>query len=214
MLSFPDPNSISLADRWESARGELNLQTSDARDKFYRGSYQFILAHFERCQFHETDRDCQGFWQALILVYSWMGRGLLTDFSSPRERYGEVCEPISRVRETGEIDLKTVNKLVRLCNGSVIATSKFLHFLKPDAFAIWDSRVYNSIFERKALHYRLNNPSNMLAYVDWIKLLHIDEDTLEAVASHLGIAEDRGALRAKEYILFMSGGSRELVEGP
>ena len=133
-----------------------------------------------------------------------MGRGTLTKFNDSFRRYDECCSTIRAVRECGLADEDTLRKVVDLCNGSVIATSKFLHFLQPDAFAIWDSRVFAAIFEEKAHFYHLQNSRNFLAYVAWIRQVPIDSDTFDSVARYLDDNGNISVLRVKEFILFMS----------
>jgi hypothetical protein len=205
MLIFPDPKTFDLADRWRLLRGSSTAVSADKRDEFYRGSYRFILSHFESCTLDGSTEDCERFWQGLILVYSWMRRGILTDFSDTFDRYSKACDIIKSARVTGDISLVSLNILIALCNGSTIATSKFLHFLKPEAFAIWDSRVCAAIFDGKAHHYSLKDPESLLAYFEWVRKIDLDPNTLKDVTDHLGINQENGALRAREFILFMTG---------
>jgi hypothetical protein len=205
MLTFPDPRTFDLADRWRFLRESNTALSSDKRDEFYRGSYRFILPHFATCTFDGSTNDYERFWRGLILVYSWMGRGILTDFSDTFDRYSNACDIIKSACVTGDISLESLNVLVALCNGSTIATSKVLHFLKPEAFAIWDSRVCAAIFDGKAHHYSLRDPDSLLAYFKWIRRVHLDIGTERTVVKHLKIDEQKGSLRAKEFILFMSG---------
>ena len=205
MLNFKDLKTPDLTEGWLRLKETGRLANPNKHDRFYQSSYRFILPHFSTCIFDGSKPDCDRFWQALILVYSWMGRGVLTDFDNSFDRYRDACDMIKHARDTGEVDLNSLNVLIALCNGSTIATSKFLHFLKPEAFAIWDSRVCAAIFDGKAHHYSLKDPENLLAYFNWIRKTDLDPKTLKAVTDYLGINKDNGALRAKEFILFITG---------
>lgn len=211
MITFPDPTTFNLETLWIERQHHLPPEKVSDRDRFYRGSYPFILAHFRSCTFDGTKNDCGRFWQALILVYSWMGRGILTNFDDALARYRAACGTIKEARDSGRIDGAGLKTLVSLCNDSTIATSKFLHFLNPEAFAIWDSRVASAIFGGKAHHYILKDTDNLLAYFDWIKRVPVSSETIASVTSHLQLDADCGALRAREYMLFMCG---EPYNGP
>jgi hypothetical protein len=80
MIKFPHPTAFDLDSRWAEYLRRSSPDDASGRDRFYRGSYPFILSHFSTCTFDETEADCGRFWQALILVYSWMGRGILINF--------------------------------------------------------------------------------------------------------------------------------------
>lgn len=205
MLNFSMMGAFDLDRAWQSFKGRTDISPASDRDAFYRGSYPYILAHFRQCEFDGSKADCGLFWQALILVYSWMGRGILTSFEEPLQRYRQECGRIRTIRQTGELTLQDLNSLVKLCNGSLIATSKFLHFLKPEAFAIWDSRVCAAIFDGRAYYHDLKSAMNYLSYLNWIRPLRISTETTADVCSVLQIDPEIGALRAKEYILFVAG---------
>ena len=53
---------------------------------------------------------------------------------------------------------------LRAINNSVVGTSKFLHFVAPEIFPIWDSRIARvfDLIDRS----QINNPSNYMAYCD------------------------------------------------
>jgi hypothetical protein len=127
---------------------------------------------------------------------------MLADFQQDFKRYKAICPTLRTVRNSGELDEDQLVELSTLCQGSVIAASKFLHFLRPDRFAIWDSRISAAIFSKAKSYSTLNNPKNYLAYLEWIRALRIDRETQNSVTKHLGI--DRNC-SLKEFILFMNG---------
>lgn len=206
MLKFPPADDFDLDAIWQRHRASASYVKPTDRDMFYRGSYPFILAHFGECKFDGSSVDYERFWQALILTYSWMGRGILKNFECRLHKYQKQCQSLGQARATGQISLPDLEAIVELCNGSVIATSKFLHFLKPASFAIWDTRVCAAIFpERKSSYNQLIKAANYLVYLDWIKSLAWSDITKGQVCEHLNIDVNVGALRAKEYVLFMAG---------
>ncbi len=186
------------------AERSLKQSALTDRDHFYLGSYPFILKHFAALRFDRTKTDSDRFWQALIMVYSWMGRGTLKQFDNTLKRYREICPLLLKVRRTGIISEDDLRKLSQtVCQGSVIATSKLLHFLKPNHFAIWDTRV-SRIACGVTQYMTINKPKIYLDYLEWLKGLKIDSRTTSVVQEHLGI-RNASPLRVKEFVLFMDG---------
>lgn len=204
MLDFdmlPDPN---LAGRWRGLKASDNFVNMNNRDKFYQGSYRFILSHVTTCSFDGSSADCERFWQALILIYSWMARGLLSNFDNHSQRYQKACPALSSIRHVGKLDHSEIPSLLNLCNDRIVGVSKLLHFLRPDRFAIWDSRVGTSLFGSAANSHQVNMTVNYLAYLDWIRLVALDATTEHQVAAHLGLNPTIASLRPKEFILFIT----------
>lgn len=204
MLKFPVVSKFSIDQMWNDIQINRIRSIDVGRDSFYRWSYYFIMKHVQSCRFDQDKESFEHFWQSIILVYSWMGRGILSDFSSAVERYKEVRLTIGEVQRTGHLDKNQLTSIVDVCNRSVVACSKYLHFLRPDKFAIWDSRVCASIFGRRVHHYQINNIDNLLGYFDWIRSLPASGSSLDEICTYLGIERSTGQLRAKEFVLFMS----------
>jgi len=100
---------------------------------FFR-AYPALLTFFDKARpFTANDFVC-----AAHLVYGWMPRILrLHDTVS----FDEAAVIVETARSSGQIDKDDLARLVGLIDNSIVAVSKLLHFARPDAFAIWDSRV-------------------------------------------------------------------------
>jgi hypothetical protein len=72
------------------------------------------------------------------------------------------CYSLSVLKALEDLDLKTVNN-------SVVGTSKFLHFVAPDVFPIWDSRVA-AVFGLK-YDYKINNEKT---YREFVQAIHME----------------------------------------
>lgn len=60
-------------------------------------------------------------------------------------------------------------------NNSLVGVSKLLHFINPNIYAIWDSRVFGFLFPSIRAHkYRVEDPDLYLCYLDWIT--HVTQD--------------------------------------
>jgi hypothetical protein len=93
----------------------------------------------------------------------------------------------------------------KFASNSMVGLSKLLHFLAPDRYAIWDTRVA-TVWRapRVAGHRRYNRPA---AYLGYIEALHewapapraTAIGTIRALSPHLAAASD---LRILELVLF------------
>jgi hypothetical protein len=202
MIDLARFRDIDLVDRWKTISEAQLTKEPDKRDKFYQGYYRYILSHLATCQFDGTRADCERFWQGLILVYSWMGRGLLHDFEKPFERYMAACEPLRAARDGNGPTASDLKPLLSICQDRVVGLSKLLHFVGASNFAIWDQWVAKAVFV-KAHH--VNDMTIYSAYLDWIRSAHIDDKTLSEVCEQLQLNPAVPSLRPKEFILFTSG---------
>ena len=53
-------------------------------------------------------------------------------------------------------------------NNSLVGLSKLLHFINPQNYAIWDSRIFRFLTEKKS-QYGIGNPKMYLQYLEEIK---------------------------------------------
>jgi hypothetical protein len=87
--------------------------------------------------------------------------------------------------------------------GSWIGTSKMLHFINPDVFAIWDSKIAKAgcvnSGENKLRHYKtyIEQMHNHLKNQNLKTSLQITKDKLRL--------NDLGDLRALEFCIFVAG---------
>jgi hypothetical protein len=95
--------------------------------------------------------------------------------------------------------------LKKYLNNSMVGTSKLLHFINPDVFAIWDSKVYKYLYQQAAHEYRIGNCATYLAYLKWLDGITSRQEfagVLQKVNSALGYPVSR--FRAAELIMFTS----------
>lgn len=99
-------------------------------DRGYLKDYPVLIAWFEDQEHWDKHNVRIG----ALMVYGWMPTILrtqkMTDFSGFARRLEEDC--------LCEADH-------RFINGSYVGTSKFLHFWKPDHYAIWDRRICKAL---------------------------------------------------------------------
>jgi hypothetical protein len=102
-----------------------------------------------------------------LAVYAWMPT-ILKKFET-----GSLLEmngvSVFELRDTHpEVGLKVLNaytQAIAPINNSWVGTSKFLHFLNPSVFPIWDSKICWTIYGH-------DRPNNYKLYREYFELLH------------------------------------------
>lgn len=56
-------------------------------------------------------------------------------------------------------------------NNSIVGSSKFVHFVNPHYYPIWDSRVYRTLFSKEPHPYRVEDPNLYFDYIDFVHQL-------------------------------------------
>ena len=94
------------------------------------------------------------------------------------------------------------DKMLRFVNGSVVGTSKFLHFMNPDSIPIWDSRVARSFGIEG--HWRVDNVDHYINY--WSGMKGCQALPPKAFEEFCQSPEGQGAsrIRLMEYALFLA----------
>ena len=106
----------------------------------YQDSYRALLEYGKKC----NKKD-----QYIILahaIYGWMPTVLEIDFNVENsiENAIDTLKKIDFAHDDGIDGVRTVSKFT---NNSFVGASKFLHFICPDKFAIWDSTIWNVLKE-------------------------------------------------------------------
>lgn len=75
--------------------------------------------------------------EGACLAYAWMPT--ILNFKS--QKFAESLQALNQARQGELISKKQYDILARLINNSEVGASKLLHFVNPNKYAIWDSRV-------------------------------------------------------------------------
>lgn len=91
-------------------------------------------------------------------------------------------------------------------NNSVVGTSKLLHFVRPDLFPIWDSRIAKLFGFRNASH---NTPAAYMGYFElvhaWCSSANTFPEALRQILTNDSPEEDPiSHIRLTEYCLFLA----------
>ena len=136
-------------------------------------------------------------------TYGWMPT--IFDFRS--EISDLVIDILNRAKE-GKIPCENELDILKKCfNNSLVGTSKLLHFINPNIFAIWDSRVFYYLTKEKPYQYRIDNYKSYLDYLEFCKYL---TSKPEYSVIHNSVVQKVGykmtKFRTIELIFYLNGG--------
>jgi hypothetical protein len=97
------------------------------------------------------------------VVYGWMPT-ILT-LNEPPTGFQIIIDMLNNVKQGQYLDKNSLIRLQSVINNSLVGASKLLHFIRPDNYAIWDSRVYRFWSKSTPHHYRLQDPDAYLSYL-------------------------------------------------
>jgi hypothetical protein len=155
----------------------LNLETifKDAKsftltdNDSYIKTYPEFLKYFEKIDSGEIDE------HTLIIashfVYGWMPTIIHLDL----ENKGEVLKLLNAVKSGHLLNVKDLEMLKNAINNSLVGLSKLLHFINPRDYAIWDSRIFRYLTEKKS-SYGIDKPQLYLDYLNGIKNISENKD--------------------------------------
>lgn len=108
------------------------------------------------------------------------------------------------------LDIEKLEVLKSSINNSVVGVSKLLHFINPEDYAIWDSRIFRYLTEKKS-DYGISKIENYLEYLKGIKEISKHENYSKL---HNIVAEkfkyDIHPTRAIEIVMFETDRKRQL----
>lgn len=179
---------------------QIEKHTQIDREQSYIRSYPHLQAWLNsKLVLDEQDLIC-----AAHMVYGWMPTILELHPSESFSTHDGVAL-LNKARKQGSLSVGEIDQLAGLVNNSVVGASKLLHFVNPEAFAIWDSRIYRFIHSQEAHHYRVNSAAEYERYLAQLRQLRQDP---RLAGFHASINRKMGyevsALRALEVVMFLN----------
>lgn len=136
-------------------------------------------------------------------IYGWMPT--IFDFRSMK--FDEAIIILNNAKKGIIPTLEELQLLKALFNNSLVGTTKLLHFINPELFAIWDSRVYRYLTGEEAYNHRIGDCTTYIVYLSFCNMLI---SRSEYVALHKTICDKMGysmsKLRTAELIMYLNGG--------
>lgn len=163
----------------------------------YLVSYPFFIDYFRKIQTLNVENII--LWS--YFVYGWMPT-ILKKINL--ERIDDVVNILQRTKEWHFIGKDEFILLKTYLNNSIIGVSKLLHFINPDIYPIWDSKIAEFLGKK-----RNGNINNIDLYIQYLNDLHelrkrpIIHALRECLIEKLGY--DITNIRTIEFILFQAG---------
>lgn len=95
-------------------------------------------------------------------VYGWMP----TIFKFREGDMEEALRILNNAKSGIVPKISQLQLLKALLNNSLVGTSKLLHFINPNVFAIWDSRVYRYLMLKEPNVLTIGDCKNYLGYIE------------------------------------------------
>lgn len=104
-------------------------------------------------------------------VYGWMP----TIIHLNLEQKDKVLFLLNAVKSGHILTVNELEILKKSINNSLVGVSKLLHFINPRDYAIWDSRIFRYLTEKKS-SYGIDRPKLYLDYLNGIKNIAKNKD--------------------------------------
>lgn len=138
------------------------------------------------------------------MIYGWMPT-ILHIHIDDTINIPEIIQTLNDAKNGTQPSLEKIYNLSKIINNSVVGASKLLHFISPNNFPIWDSKVYSFIHNKKPHNHRVNNINNYQAY---IKILKEYSQKPEFEKFHNSVQEKIGyevsPFRSLELVMFLN----------
>lgn len=125
----------------------------------YAESYPIFIEYFKKSQPLTKEHLIIG----SQFIYGWMP----TTLRYKSTNFDDVVKLLNKARKEIYLEKKEIEIIVKLMNKSITGTSKLLHFVNPDKYAIIDSKIYGYIKNNT----NATTPPNVEAYMDYMKEL-------------------------------------------
>lgn len=135
-------------------------------------------------------------------TYGWMPT--IFDFRS--DNFEEALQILNEAKRGSKLTVDNLVLLKGLLNNSLVGTTKLLHFIKPDNFAIWDSRVYRYLTKQEPYDNRIGNCNtyiDYLAFCDYLTKQPEFESLQKIIESKIGYSMT--AFRVAELVMYSNG---------
>lgn len=200
---------------------ENNLSTNNGNQFFCVDTYTALKTFISKSlKGRSIEKDvCIAF---AHMVYGWMPT-ILNEANDEIGKWADkdwarikVC--LKKVESGEKLSIGELKNVMALTNNSIVGTSKLLHFINPDVYPIYDSRVFHAI--RKLARDKkktedsntVNDVNKYFAYVECVhRVINEDEDgqSLIKMKKQLkegGFVDDEASnVRVIEVLLYING---------
>ena len=110
------------------------LEVDNHEDRYNKSYYHFVNYFSGKDELTEQDLVV-----GANFTYGWMPT--ILNFKS--DEFATAVSILNEAKRPNRISDENIKTLKRLINNSLVGVSKLLHFINPEVYAIWDSRVCN-----------------------------------------------------------------------
>lgn len=146
-------------------KSDLKQLKSSSKGKSYFTSYPHFKAFFLDFNLKENREEL--LYQGANMVYGWMPT--ILDTQKNNKKYSDlevkVVESIERLDDSFKDPKKEDLEIVAaFMNNSIVGASKLLHFIYPEKYPIWDSKICGIIMNSVKSSYKVNKTENYMGY--------------------------------------------------
>lgn len=201
------PSKNIWAHKWLSLADNVKIQ-KQLKDDSYSIAYISLMSHFSRHVMNSWDDAVVG----LHIVYGWMPTiPRLAKITTWDESQKTSLVAALKKAKKGTPHDEEIELIRSFCNNSMVGASKLLHFLNPDVFPIWDSRVAKAFFNRPRVYpYQLNRIESYKLYQSTLTSWLADYRVIQKCQNMRGLGTQFAHvsnLRLVELVLFHKIGS-------
>ncbi len=136
-------------------------------------------------------------------TYGWMP----TIFNFKSKEFDNALNILNLAKKGVRPNDKELNTLKKCFNNSLVGTSKLLHFINPNRFAIWDSRIYRYLKSEEPHKYRVENTKS---YIDYLAFCDTVINRIEYSTIHKSLEDKIGYQMTKyrtiDLLMYLNGG--------
>jgi hypothetical protein len=172
------------------------LTFSINKENSYLVAYPEFIKYFKRTNSIEKHHLIIG----SHFVYGWMPTIIDLNISKLKD----ILNLLNEVKKGKILNAQELEILKKCINNSMVGVSKLLHFINPENYAIWDSRILKFCTGQSS-QYGIEKPQNYLVYIDKLNefIVHPNYDQFHAlVEEKLGYKVT--PMRALEITMFQS----------
>lgn len=134
-------------------------------DNSYAQTYRHFINYFDTIkQGDDNDINEHHLVIASHFVYGWMPTIIKLNLQDK----DQVLRLLNDAKGGRILTVNELETLKSAINNSMVGVSKLLHFIRPQDYAIWDSRIYRYVTEKKST-YEIAKPQLYLEYLQGIR---------------------------------------------
>ena len=140
-------------------------------------------------------------------VYGWMPTVIQLNL----DKIDRILSLLNSVKSGNVLEENELELVKKCVNNSLVGVSKLLHFINPNNYAIWDSRIFRYLTNKEAYDYRIGNIKTYNQYLTKLKRVSNNNsypDLHFQIEKHFDY--ELSSMRAIEIVMFESDRKSQL----